>query len=545
MDNPLELLVIDDDAIDRMVIIRALRSSERPVAVTEAEHYAGAMACLSARSFDLVLLDYHLPDSDGLSVVQAIRGMGLRIPIVMLTGQGDERVAVALLKAGATDYLTKGELTPERLLQTIGAALRLHAAERRAEAALHEGIERLRFQSESSQILGASLDPLTVLANLARHVGARLADWCAIRLLAPDGGYETAGLYPDSAGLPWCAAIVEQLGFGRPAAIDRSPIERGEALVLPPLAEHGRASAEEMAWLAGGHVGSLACAPIIGYGQTIGSITLVRRPERPTFSYAELVLIQDLAQRLAVALHNAQLYQQSVAALRLRDEFISLAAHELRTPLTGMLGYVQLLDRRLSRDYQLDERESRMLRTLVEQGVLLNEKVKRLLDLSQIKAGAFTLERRPLDLAAALSAVVALQRETLEDHTLDLALPEGPCYILGDPGRLDQAFEHLLQNAVKYSPGGGRIAVRATIFDQWAHVVVQDGGIGIPPEAIPQIFRRFYRAKNADDQAIGGIGLGLYIVNEIITLHGGVIEVQSTIGQGSSFTVRLPLLSVA
>jgi signal transduction histidine kinase len=191
---------------------------------------------------------------------------------------------------------------------------------------------------------------------------------------------------------------------------------------------------------------------------------------------------------------------------------------------------------------ELSPRDERMLHTVVEQGVRLNDQVSRLIDLSNLKSGEFSLVRRPLDLRATLVHLVECRQGILKQHTIELLPLEQRCDVLGDEKRLLQAFEHLLHNAVQYSPDGGHIVIRVAIYDHWAHIIVTDKGIGIAQEDLPHLFRRFYRANNADDLAISGIGLGLYIVSEIITLHGGEIAVQSQLGQGSSFTVRLPLL---
>ncbi|MFV9507600.1 MAG: ATP-binding protein [Oscillochloridaceae bacterium umkhey_bin13] len=539
----MELLIVDDDDLDRLMITRALRSAERPFAITEVAYGDAALNCLAQHLYHLVLLDYHLPDADGLHIVQSIRSKYLHLPIIVLTGHGDERTAVALMKAGATDYLSKHDLLPSRLLQTIATALRLSEAEAQAEMALYEGFERLRFQHETSQVLAASLDPLTILANLTRLVVARMADWCAIRLVHADGSYAAASLYPEPIAESWSAQVAAQLGLEAPLAFDATVFDHGEALTFPLLSGRTRALAvDDQPKLEQLQVGSLLCVPITSYNQLVGTITLVRNTSAPAFHYLELALVQDLAQRLAVALHNATLYRQSQLALKLRDEFISLAAHELRTPLTSLLGYVQLLEKNLCHHYDLAERELRMLRTVSEQGFLLNERVKRLIDLSYLKTGEFTLARRSLDLAACLRYAVAAKQATCAQHRIELNLPDHRLLLLGDEQRLTQAVEHLIQNAVQYSPTGGTIMVQATVFGPWVHITVTDQGIGIPSEALSNLFHRFYRAKNADELAISGIGLGLYIVKEIMAQHGGVVEVQSTVGEGSRFTVRLPLL---
>jgi signal transduction histidine kinase len=123
---------------------------------------------------------------------------------------------------------------------------------------------------------------------------------------------------------------------------------------------------------------------------------------------------------------------------------------------------------------------------------------------------------------------------------VSLQLPAEPLIIMGDALRLEQVIQNLLQNAIKYSPAGGPVVARAFVREQMACLMVEDQGIGIPAAALPQLFARFYRAPNAEERRIGGMGVGLYVVREIMELHGGRVEVASAEGAGSSFTICLP-----
>src|SRR6187455_2308886 len=135
MEESWEILVVDDDDLDRMAVRRALKSAGVPLAIEEAGDSATALGMLEQRPFDCILLDYQLPGADGLAVLRAIRERGLLIPVVMLTGQGDEQLAVALMKAGAADYLSKSAMSPGRLAQTLRYAIRMQRAEAQAHQA--------------------------------------------------------------------------------------------------------------------------------------------------------------------------------------------------------------------------------------------------------------------------------------------------------------------------------------------------------------------------------------------------------------------------
>jgi signal transduction histidine kinase len=147
-----------------------------------------------------------------------------------------------------------------------------------------------------------------------------------------------------------------------------------------------------------------------------------------------------------------------------------------------------------------------------------------------------------VDLCRLAQRVVAELGTTTERHTLSLHGAEEALIVQGDELRLEEVLQNLLQNAIKYSPHGGPVSICIQQWEGQAAVAVSDEGIGIPEAARPHLFERFYRASNAGAQHIHGTGIGLYLVNEIVTRHGGVVEVHSTEGTGSTFTLRFPLL---
>ena len=249
------------------------------------------------------------------------------------------------------------------------------------------------------------------------------------------------------------------------------------------------------------------------------------------------------AQYRALAEANAQLAAEAQRALAVRDQFLSIASHELKTPLTGVLGSAQLLQRRLTRSDSLNEANARTLRTLLDQGMRLNRMIGSLLDVSRIESGQLSIEAVPLDLSALLRRIVAEVQPTLENHTLTLSAPAEPLWISGDALRLEQVLQNLIGNAIKYSPAGGPITVQVATQEANARVQVCDTGIGIPPTALTHLFQRFYRAANTAAAGISGIGVGLFVVREIILLHGGQVDVSSVEGAGSVFTVYLPQIS--
>jgi len=258
------------------------------------------------------------------------------------------------------------------------------------------------------------------------------------------------------------------------------------------------------------------------------------------------VMIRDITERMraehdrAVLLAREQVAREEAeAALMTRDVFLSIAAHELRTPLTTLLGYAHMLQRRVAGDQLLPAREQRRLGAITEQAMRLNTLLEALLDVARLQLGRFAVDCRPLDLSALVRHVVDEVEPILEQHTLTLDCPP-VVSIVGDDVRLGQVLHNLLSNAIKYSPEGGPIEVRVVEHGEEIAIGVSDRGIGIPDDAQAGLFRQFYRAMNVDPKRISGLGIGLYVVHEIVKRHGGWVEVQSTEGQGSTFTVWLP-----
>ena len=249
-------------------------------------------------------------------------------------------------------------------------------------------------------------------------------------------------------------------------------------------------------------------------------------------------------------IHEQAARSEAEAALRQRDEFLSLVSHEVKTPLTSVLGFVQLFERRAAQGtaqgtpYTLTERDHRSLQALVEQTQRLNKLVASLFDLSRLQLGRLDLEQAPIDLCELASLVVGELQPVLNHHTVSLTCADGPLPLEGDVLRLEQVLQNLLQNAVKYSPEGGPIGVEVARQGTHACLRVRDSGIGIPVEAHSRIFERFYRASNSIPDNINGLGIGLYVVQEIVAMHGGRVEVASIPGEGSTFTVLLPLSEI-
>lgn len=372
--------------------------------------------------------------------------------------------------------------------------------------------------------------------------------------------------------------LVELRPNSQPAALAAYPVSgqdgRPSAVVIvasriTPLTSAGTdwihslvlAGAASAALLAGASVFALISAGLVGY---VLSRRLVSRLERLGHA-AEALAEGDLSQRVdegsadevgqlarrfnAMAERLAKMVDEltvardrTEATLKAKRELVANVSHELRTPLALIRGYVESLtlpatdaDPARRRDYlTVVERETENLSRLIDD----------LFILSTAEAGALPLTLGPV----ALSDVVQQMADSLRpiarrerQITVVTTVPEDLPPVWGDQQRVVQILGNLVRNALRHTPEGGLIALRAVRQDGWVTVSVEDTGEGIPPERIPYLFDRFYRGDQARDRASGGAGLGLAIVRELVEAMGGDVSVESTVGQGSRFSFRLPL----
>jgi signal transduction histidine kinase len=228
-------------------------------------------------------------------------------------------------------------------------------------------------------------------------------------------------------------------------------------------------------------------------------------------------------------------------ALQLRDEFLSIAAHELKTPLTSIIGFSQTLLRRAEKEHTLSMRDFNAVRIISVQANRMQKLIEDFFNQGRLQAGPFDLNITVLDLSELIRQTIEEFQPALDKHNLQYATGEPESLqINGDAVRLNLVLQNLLHNAVKYSPDGGSVIIRAWPETGKTLFSVSDSGIGIPLADQPFLFDRFFRASNATKEHLGGLGIGLFLAKEIVTRHGGTISVESCEGQGSTFTVGLP-----
>ena len=410
-------------------------------------------------------------------------------------------------------------------------------------------VEAIRnFFLEAGTLLSESLDVATPLQHLARLVVRYLADYCIVDLVDEEGQLRRVqAVARDDAKqelmrqtLPYSP----RNGSGSPV---QQAFERGEITVVPEIGpEWLDASARDethRAVLDALGPRSAVLVPLEARGRKLGIINIVwAQPGRALPEDVEVA--RAVAERASVAIDNVRLYQHAQEAIRARDQLWGVARHELRTPLSSLGLQLQLAERLAQQQPGGEDAISRVLpkiqaaRRQVER---LSNLISELLDTTRAQAGRLELKCEEVDLPA-------LVRELAERHRQEAAHAgstlhvSAPARLTGywDRSRLEQVVVNLLTNAIKYGEGKS-IHVSVKQLDTAAACLeVRDEGMGIEPESLERIFQPFERTREARKR--GGLGLGLFIVRQLVEAHGGTIQVDSRPGRGSTFTVELPLV---
>jgi signal transduction histidine kinase len=291
---------------------------------------------------------------------------------------------------------------------------------------------------------------------------------------------------------------------------------------------------------------SLLAVPLLFEQQIVGVLAVWGR-EPGSFAQEVVDLLQTLATQSVLAIQNARLFreiadksQELEAASRHKSEFLANMSHELRTPLNAVIGFSEVLAEGMFGD--LNDKQAEYLQDILESGRHLLSLINDILDLSKIEAGRMELERSDFDLPSAIDNALLLMREraSRKDIAIGRAVDERVGVLDADERKVKQVLLNLLSNALKFTPEGGRIDVRADVRDGMAEISVADTGVGIAAEDQQAVFEEF-RQVGASAKRVEGTGLGLALSRKFVELHGGRIWVTSEIGKGSTFAFTIPI----
>jgi PAS domain S-box-containing protein len=416
-------------------------------------------------------------------------------------------------------------------------------AQRQAEEALRRQAARLEALADASHAFSSALDYRTTLDTVARCLADLIGDSCLVRVVSDDGAWLELVAYAHRN--PERGALVRAIQESSPQRVDEGltgrVIRTGVSLLVPLLTEERiRADMKPQYWPYLGGVTSLLIAPLRARGRVFGHVTLLRDAPGPAYGAEDQAFLEDLAARAADCIENARLYGLAQAAVAARDEFLSIASHELRTPLTALKLAAQNLKRvALATCGDAADQVRNSVDAAERQGVRLEKLISALLDVSRIQVGRIELAPEELDLGTLVAETLAQFEEQIAETGSRVATRvEGQVRGRWDRLRLGQVVTNLVSNAVKYGEGKP-IEIGIEGNGERVRLSVRDHGIGLAEESQHRIFQRFVRASQARNY--GGLGLGLYIARRLTEAHGGTVHVTSAPGEGSTFTVELPV----
>ena len=419
----------------------------------------------------------------------------------------------------------------------------------RARAAEERNRRQAAFLSRLTASFATSLEPRQILASLAELSVPYFADWCSVDLLKESGQIDRvaeAHVDPAKAGL---IAQLRKTSSNVHTPLSPALVIRTSepAIVLDVtdgvLVEAAGGDPDRLRVLRSLNLLSYLCIPLRIQGRTIGAVTMARADSGRRFDEEDVRVAEDAASRTALAVDNAQTYEQLQTANQLKDEFLATLSHELRTPLNAILGYARMLRSGIMKE----ERRDQALETVERNATTLTQMVEDVLDVSRITAGKIRLHIQPLDLSIVLRDALATVTPAADAKgvRLESILEPNVGPVSGDPDRLQQVIWNLLSNAVKFTPRGGRVQMRLQRVNSHIEVSVSDTGIGIREDFLPHLFERFRQGDSTTTRAHSGLGLGLAIARRIVELHGGRIRALSPgEGKGSTFSVELPIMIV-
>jgi signal transduction histidine kinase len=534
-------ILIVDDLPEKLLVYRTVLEDLGQELIC-AQSGGEALKQVLQHDFAVILLDVNMPDIDGFETAALIRGRKRSAcsPIIFVTAMADDVRAAMGYAHGAVDYIL-APVVPEVLRAKVKVFVDLFqmtqqvrrqaeervalAEERSKRAAAEESNRRLAFLARGCDVLGQSLDAEVTARDLARLPVPFLADLSAVAFPARPGA---------EGRLVVARARGDDVALDEHAGPDRLPPALAAAV--------GRILSGGPAECFAAGPGDAVVLPLQARGRVCAALVLSREPSGRRFDPAELSMAETLASRAAVALDNAQLYQDVQEADRQKNEFLSMLAHELRNPLAPIRNAVHVLRLQAEGKPELD-----WARDVIDRQVKhLVRLVDDLLDVSRITRGKVRLQLEPLSLAAVVAEAVEASNPEIQarEHRLEVALPPGPVWVQGDATRLAQVVTNLLNNAAKYTDPGGRIGLTVGQEESTAVVRVRDNGVGIPGEMLSTVFNLFTQADRSLDRSQGGLGIGLTLVKRLVEMHGGSVEARSAgTGQGSEFVVRLPALA--
>ncbi|MBE9039307.1 response regulator [Oscillatoriales cyanobacterium LEGE 11467] len=547
MSNIWTLLITDDCQEDREVYREYLSGDpNRSYQFIEAGSAQAGLELCQRQHCDAILLDFRLPDMTGLEFLDELKQQSnTSLPVIMLTGQGDERVAVQAMKQGVRDYLVKQDLEPDVLQLTVRNAIQ----QAHRQARFGRPHKQRYLTPEVAFRLHRSPDEDRILQTAVTEAQKQLeCDRVAVYQVLPIGDDE-----------PGRKAVVPTLTKRcETSCSDRDPVEKflsfltknypssfqeEQTVAIPGTDEASILVASQKTYL-------LSPIPMEPSGsdsscdRVWGLLVACQNSNKRQWQTDEAVFFKSFTCHLAIALQQSHRLTQALAALEthkqlnaLTSQLVATVSHEYRNPLAVILAAASTL--KLHRNKLHESKQRQFLQTIEEKARQMTQLVDHLLVLETFEAGQANFDPMPFELLQFISSLIEEQRQTVGDrHELIFKIAGNTKGFWGDEQLLRLILVNLLSNAVKYSTDGGAIEVHLTGNETHITIKVTDEGIGIPAREQSHVLQSFDRGSNIGK--IPGTGLGLAIVKACVDLHGGDVALVSKEGKGTQFTVCLP-----
>jgi signal transduction histidine kinase/FixJ family two-component response regulator len=540
MGKPIFVLIVEDSENDALLLVRELRRGGFASEFERVDTAEAMAAALAERTWDIVIADYIMPHFSGIAALEVLKQSGLDLPFIIVSGAIGEDIAVAAMKAGAHDYIMKGNL--KRLNPSIERELReaeIRSQRRRADEEAKRNMEGIKALHEIDLAITSSLDLRSTLEVLLEKIDLFLPyTVAAVRLVN-----RTTGALEAVA----CRNIEEQEWkekTSRVTELDMIILEQNAPVMVRNAQTEPRSLSPEFLRKHG--LVSFLGVPLIAKGEVLGILTFFTTKEHE-FTKEEIDFLSALAGQAAIAIHNARLYEEiktQVVELeksnKIKDEFLSVISHELRTPLNVSIGYMSVVKDGLYGEVNSQQKEAlgKALRhsdDLLQMinAILMVRNVES--DTGQLKPGEVSLQALLDELKSEYSVPSEKTISLIWDDACDLPVAKT------DRAKLKHILQSIINNAIKFTQKGHvAVATRYILDANTVEFRISDTGIGIPEEKLPFIFERFRQLDSSKTRKYAGMGLGLFIVKNFTEMLGGEITVESELDKGSSFTIRIP-----
>ncbi len=545
-----KILIVDDSPEDRDIYKQfLLRDISHRYVVLEADTGAEAFETLQEHPCSLILLDFNLPDVDGLEFLEILHQEQFQVPVVMMTGVGNEAIAVQSMKQGALDYLVKGQITPESLQSTVRNVLE----QVRLQIQLRQSRERQELIISTALRIRQSLNLKEVLDKTTSEIHQLLA---CDRVLIYQFAEDMSGMIvAESVSSAYQVSLGQQIidtcfqgGAGYGYSLGRCSVV--DDIQQAGLTTCHRELLEEFQVKANLVVPILSVPTSTDVSSTekessqLWGLLIAHQCDQPRhWKTDEVELINSLSAQVAIAIQRAEMHTQTRRALQqekelnvLKSQIIGTVSHEYRSPLTSILAAASTLKTHASN--LTSSNQSKLLEIIEKKVRHMNGLIEDMLFLNQIDRGKVPVQSIPIDLLRFLQEKIEDYAVKQPEHIINLKIKGMLEPFENDPKILNQIFDNVLSNAIKYSRQTKHIDIEVKGLQFQVIAIIRDYGLGMKSEDLDRIFEPFHRGENVD--TIPGTGLGLSIVQGCLNMCGGKISYSSEPNQGTKVTIGFP-----